>query len=210
VALAGGWPGQDGVPRMTLSSSDRDRLLGSLDAYEAAWNALLDCYRGQFLESGLDLHIRTEFDETSQALRQELRQCLPDFDLRGAFSPEDDLPSDAVRYGDGLGSLHLSLMIRSGSQRPDASQILEASLARWERRERPRLAMLRRQLASLIPKGRPGRIGYPVKAKKFALKLREKNPNLTAKELREACLKKFDADDMPPDDGSFRRWMNRP
>jgi len=62
----------------------------------------------------------------------------------------------------------------------------------------------------LPPKGRAGPRGYPIPALKHARNLRKKNPDWKAHKIRQECLKKFSSDDIPLDDDSFRRWMNRP
>lgn len=59
-------------------------------------------------------------------------------------------------------------------------------------------------------KGQPGRRGYPLKALRYALNLRKKNPHLKAHSLRQKCLEKFHEDELPPDADSFRSWLNRP
>jgi hypothetical protein len=59
-------------------------------------------------------------------------------------------------------------------------------------------------------RGKAGRRGYPLEALTYALKLREKNPEMTASKLRRKCLKEFSEDDLPPDGDAFRRWLNRP
>jgi len=74
------------------------------------------------------------------------------------------------------------------------------------------LANLLRGVSSEVtgaPKGTPGRRGYPEKTLRYAHSLRTKNPELTIKEIRAKCLKKFDEHDLPPDIDSFRRWLNR-
>jgi hypothetical protein len=58
-------------------------------------------------------------------------------------------------------------------------------------------------------KGQPGRRGYSREVLDFARKLREKNPDMTAQEIRARCLEEFGEDDMPPTDDAFRSWMNR-
>jgi hypothetical protein len=60
-----------------------------------------------------------------------------------------------------------------------------------------------------INRGKAGRRGYPKKAKDYAKNLRAKHPDMTAKEIRRECLKKFSDLDLPPDAGAFRRWLNR-
>lgn len=59
-------------------------------------------------------------------------------------------------------------------------------------------------------KGIAGRRGYPLEALSHAKELRAKHPSMKAHSLRQECLKKFAADDLPPDADSFRRWLNRP
>jgi hypothetical protein len=56
---------------------------------------------------------------------------------------------------------------------------------------------------------RRGRRGYPLKALKYARRLRKLNPSMKAHVLRQKCLEKFHEDDLPPDGESFRRWLNR-
>jgi hypothetical protein len=58
-------------------------------------------------------------------------------------------------------------------------------------------------------KGKAGRRGFSKEVKSYAIELRTADPELTAKQIRKQCLDKFDADDMPDDHDSFRRWMNR-
>jgi hypothetical protein len=61
-----------------------------------------------------------------------------------------------------------------------------------------------------IPKGKPGRRGYPLEALEYALNLREKNPEMKAAALYNKCLKKFSEDDLPINHEAFRRWLTRP
>jgi hypothetical protein len=62
-------------------------------------------------------------------------------------------------------------------------------------------------------KGVPGRRGYPLEIKDYALRLRRDHPQWNAARLRGECLRKFAGkysdDDLPPDAESFRRWLNR-
>jgi hypothetical protein len=60
-----------------------------------------------------------------------------------------------------------------------------------------------------VPRGKPGRRGYPVEALNYARELRRNNPTMKAHVIRQRCLKKFSEDDLPPDPESFRRWLNR-
>jgi hypothetical protein len=58
-------------------------------------------------------------------------------------------------------------------------------------------------------KGKAGRRGYPLEALEYAQELRKKNPAMKAHAIRQLCLQRFSADDLPPDGDSFRAWMNR-
>jgi hypothetical protein len=67
------------------------------------------------------------------------------------------------------------------------------------------------EAAAATPKGKRGRRGYPLKALKFAQKLRTKHRMMKAAEIRGECLRAgFDKNELPPDVESFRRWLNRP
>jgi hypothetical protein len=60
------------------------------------------------------------------------------------------------------------------------------------------------------PKGRPGRPGYPLEARRYARELRRQNPHMKTQAILNKCLEKFAPDDLPPEVDSFRRWLNRP
>ena len=60
-----------------------------------------------------------------------------------------------------------------------------------------------------LPKGKPGRRGYPREALEFASDLRRKYPLLKSHNLWKMCREKFSEDDLPPDANSFRSWLNR-
>jgi hypothetical protein len=58
-------------------------------------------------------------------------------------------------------------------------------------------------------KGKPGRRGYPIEAWKYARDLRTHNPGLKVEAIMLKCRERFSQDDLPPDSGSFRSWLNR-
>jgi hypothetical protein len=59
-------------------------------------------------------------------------------------------------------------------------------------------------------KGKAGRRGYPKEIKAYGQELRAKNPLWKPARVRAECLKKFENEDnMPVEDGNFRRWLNR-
>jgi hypothetical protein len=59
------------------------------------------------------------------------------------------------------------------------------------------------------PKGKPGRRGYPLKALNYARNLRKRRPMMKAAAIRAQCLKRFSADELPPNAETFRSWLNR-
>jgi hypothetical protein len=60
-----------------------------------------------------------------------------------------------------------------------------------------------------LPRSRPGRRGYSLEALQYARQLKADNPQQKSTWLRNRCLEKFSADDLPADADSFRRWLNR-
>jgi hypothetical protein len=60
-----------------------------------------------------------------------------------------------------------------------------------------------------LPPRRPGAPGYPLPALRYARQLKADNPEQNNTWLRNRCLEKFSADDLPADTDSFRRWLNR-
>lgn len=80
-------------------------------------------------------------------------------------------------------------------------------LAEWLKAETAQ-ANGRQPSDDVAPKGKAGRRGYPLEALNYARELRRNDPSKKVHVIRQECLEKFKYD-LPPDDESFRRWMNR-
>jgi hypothetical protein len=167
------------------------------------------CCWGQRAFPQLVSHLRDERERIGEVLARKLG-AVTDAALRGGAEPFslEELTDQAQRV---LGEF---LNWKPAGEYPAVeAERLAADLMNCHRRltllGRHVQSALAKRVPAAVAKGTRGRRGYPIEALNYARQLRSENPHMKAHAIRQACLKKYSEDDMPPDDDSFRRWLNR-